>query len=60
MTIEDVKKKKSNLEKTIESAIASFEKETGVQVSGIGCTEYKTMCGYYHLVKIEVEVTIKT
>ena len=51
MTIEELRTKTNELEKGIEALIETFEKETKVRVSGIGCTDYEAASGFAHYLR---------
>ena len=59
MTIEELRTKTDELEKGIEALIETFEKETQVRVSDIGCTEYKTASGFSDFLKVNVKIEIR-
>lgn len=59
MTIDELRNKTNELEKGIEALIETFEKETKVRVSGIGCTDYEAGCGFAHYLKINVTIEIR-
>lgn len=59
MTIEELRTKTNELEKGIEALIETFEKETQVRVSGIGCTDYEAASGFAHYLKVNVTIEIR-